>query len=90
MALVKAFLMRLAVMVLEKVMFLWNAESEPEMPLSGFPITVVYANGEVELLPLEQEIKIGTDGMVYFKDKLKNKWMPCPEIVELIFTVRHE
>lgn len=52
----------------------------------GFPIYVIYINGEIEVLPLEREVKIGLDGTIYFKDPVKNKWIPYPDIVELVFT----
>lgn len=84
----KVILTNLVIWLLEKALIHWNMGTPDEHAGLHLPITVVYTNGEVEVLPLEREVKIGLDGVVYFKDRSKNKWIPYPEIVELVFTVR--
>lgn len=83
---IKLILMDISVWLLDKLVLYWNANSGEEPEHIGFPIYVVYVNDEIEVLPLEREIKIGLDGTVYFKDPVKRKWIPYPEIVEIVFT----
>ena len=49
------------------------------------PLFVRYHNGETEWLQLEADVKIDRDGVVYFKERAKNKWVAYPEIAEITF-----
>jgi hypothetical protein len=84
---VRLMMLNFAMWLLDRIVFYWNTAEGQEPEHIGFPISVIYINGDIEVLPLEREVKIGTDGTVYFKDPVKNKWIPYPEIVEIVFTV---
>ena len=77
----------IAMWILDRVMFYWNTGSDGQpVIMPRFPVTIVYSDGAIEVIPLDTDIKIGEDGTVYFKDKTKNKWIAYPEVIELVYT----